>query len=425
MFPRFNSPLVFALGLLLTSSPAVADRIMPPGRPLPGGFAPVAAGAPVPGGGFGAPGPPPSAFGSVAPPHSSRAAVIDLLEEDAGRLARALNPGQDLSNLGRAGAWAADRFSGATALKVAGFQRFGDLLAGWSYPIVGQPRPGEYRYLRFAWKKPDGPGIMLQLCAGGADWGRYFSGAHTTGFLPALQLGAQPPRDWQVVTRDLFADFGGVPFTLTGMAFTPMNGVALFDHVYLGRTIEDLDRVTDAARTWARKTDFLRPAELDRLWKDLASDDAAVRQPAAFALGACGGTSVPYLAGKVTIPDAAVAEQQIGRAVLALDAPRYAVRERAMTLLERYGPTARPAIAAALNRAGLSSEWRTRLEKLLATIEAGDQVLSAEHRRTLAVIHIAERADTAAARELLTKIANARLEAGLSDEAAAARKRRE
>ena len=41
-------------------------------------------------------------------------------------------------------------------------------------PVVEKPKEGEYRYLRFAWKKPDGTGVMLQLCAGGTDWGRYF-----------------------------------------------------------------------------------------------------------------------------------------------------------------------------------------------------------------------------------------------------------
>ena len=143
-----------------------------------------------------------------------------------------------------------------------------------------------------------------------------------------------------MVTRDLFADFGQVPFTLTGMAFAPMDGIALFDHVYLGRTIEDLDRVTNAAKEWAAKTDFLRPARLDQLWKDAQSDDAAVRQPAAFALGACGGSSVPYLADKLTIPDPAAAEKRIAKAIQDLDSARYVVREKATRELERFGRTA-------------------------------------------------------------------------------------
>jgi hypothetical protein len=362
-------------------------------------------------------------FGSVAPPHPSGAAVIELLEDDAGRLARALSSGGPLEENSRVGAWAGDCFSGATCLKVAGYQRYRDALAGWAYPVVGKPRPGEYRYLRFAWKKPEGLGVMLQLCVGGTDWGRYYSGVNAVGFQPALQLSPEPPREWTVVTRDLFADFGQVPFTLTGMAFTPMDGVALFDHMYLGRTTEDLDRVTNAAKEWARKTDFLRPAQLDRLWKDANGEDAAVRQPAVFALGACGGSSVPYLAEKLTIPDPAAAEPRIKKAILDLDSARYAVREKATRELERFGPTARPHLEAALKRDDLSPEWRTRLEKLVADIKAENMVLTPDQRWTLTVIHILEQAETPAAMELLTKLSKANLEAGLSAEAAAALER--
>ena len=171
------------------------------------------------------------------------------MEDDAGRMARGLNAGEDQTNLGKAGAWGEDCFSGVCCMKVAGYQRFRANIPGWGFPIVEKPRPGEYRYLRFAWKRPEGAGIMVQLSlSGGMDWGRYFAGQNTVGFYPALQVNPNPPREWEVVTRDLHTDFGGMPFNLTGFAFTSMNGVALFDHVYLGRTIEDLDKVSDAAR---------------------------------------------------------------------------------------------------------------------------------------------------------------------------------
>jgi hypothetical protein len=362
-------------------------------------------------------------FGPVAPPHPSGAAVIELLEDDAGRLARALSSGGPLEENSRAGAWAGDCFSGASFLKVAGYQRYRDALAGWTYPVVGKPRPGEYRYLRFAWKKPEGVGVMLQLCVGVTDWGRYFSGINAVGFQPALQLSPEPPREWTVVTRDLFADFGQVPFTLTGMAFTSMDGVALFDHMYLGRTIEELDRVTNAAKEWSGKTDFLRPAQFDQLWKDATSDDAAVRQPAVFALGACGGSSVRYLGDKLTIPDPAAAEKRITKAIQELDSPRYAIREQATRELEQFGPTARPHLEVSLKRDDLSPEWRTRLEKLMADIRAANQVLTPDQRRTLTVIHVLEQAHTSAAKELLTKLSKANLEAGLSDEATGALER--
>ena len=408
--------------LLVVPHTVLADRALPAGRPLPGG-----AGAPAPGFEVGTfkLAVRPTDFGPVAPPHASAAAVVELLEDDAGRLARSLNPGQDLTNLGKAGAWGEDCFSGVNSLKVAGYQRFREQLPGWEFPVVGSPRPGEYRYLRFAWKRPQGQGIMLQLSlSGGRDWGRYFAGANTL-FYPALQVNANPPREWEVVTRDLFEDFGRVPFTLTGLAFTSMDGVALFDHIYLGRTLEDLDRVTDAARHWSNRTEFLRHADVEQLWKDVASEDAAVRQPAMWALGACGGSSVPFVAKQVPAPDAGAVEKRIAQAVAELDHPRYPVRERATFELEQFGLTALPQLDAALTKPGLSPEWRTRLEKLAAKARTSDAVLTGRQRLTLRAIRILEQAETAEAKTRLSELGKGGLEAGLSAEAQAAVERLE
>jgi hypothetical protein len=409
--------LLPALLIALAVPPAApawfGDRAIPFQRPLPGDGSPAAPGRPPP-----APHLAPAT--PVAPPHPSGAAVIELLEDDAGRLARALNPGKDQESVAKAGAWAGDCFSGASALKVAGYQRFRETLAGWAYPVVGMPKPGEYRYLRFAWKRPEGQGVMIQLCAGGLDWGRYFAGQNAIGFFPALQLSPKPPRDWEVVTRDLYTDFGGVPFTLTGIGFTPMDGVALFDHIYLGRTIEDLDKVTTAARTWARKTDFPSAARLEQLWKDVGSEDAAVRQPAVWALGACGASSVPFLADRITLPDAAATDKRTAAAIRDLDSRRFAFRERATKDLTTLGPTALPQLEAALRKDELSPEWRTRLEKLVTSIRMMDQELTADQKRTLRAIHILELAE---AKELVAKLAKAGLEAGLSAEAQAALER--
>src|SRR5690349_2881095 len=105
----------------------LGDRALPAGRPVPGQ---PGAGAPGPPGYLGPPGSP--AAVPVAPPHPSKAAVIELLEDDAGRLARALHSGGEAEKRSRAGSWGADCFSGACALKVAGYQRYRDALAGWA-----------------------------------------------------------------------------------------------------------------------------------------------------------------------------------------------------------------------------------------------------------------------------------------------------
>jgi hypothetical protein len=142
-----------------------------------------------------------------------------------------------------------DRYAGREALRVSGTQRFRTKMPGWGFKIAEKPGNGEFRYLRFAWKKRGGSNIMLQLNANG-NWGpmrgrpgpsyRYEAGPGDNPFgAAAIKLDAKVPDDWVVVTRDLFADFGA--FTLTGLAFAPGPGeYGLYDHLYLARTLDDL-----------------------------------------------------------------------------------------------------------------------------------------------------------------------------------------
>jgi hypothetical protein len=138
-------------------------------------------------------------------------------------------------------------FSGKAALVVTPFQRYQAAMPNWRYQITEHPNLGQFRYLRFAWKRTVGPGIMLQLHALPKTWHRYYAGAvseKTKSWGAMIRIADDPPRQWQVITRDLFQDFG--PITVTGISFSPMEGYGqgFFDHVYLGRTIEDLDRMT-------------------------------------------------------------------------------------------------------------------------------------------------------------------------------------
>lgn len=140
-----------------------------------------------------------------------------------------------------------DRYSGSAALSVTGVERSRQQVPGWSYRITEKPGNGEYRYLRFAWKRRGrGNNLLLQLGANGS-FGpqrgspgpsfRYEVGADNAFNLAAVLVGRPLPRDWTVVTRDLFADFGA--FTLTGLGLTVGTGEGWLDHVYLARTLDD------------------------------------------------------------------------------------------------------------------------------------------------------------------------------------------
>ena len=133
-------------------------------------------------------------------------------------------------------------FSGSFSLSITPPQRFSLRIPGWEYPIRENPAPGEYRYLRFAWKSRGGRGVMIEL-AGDGKWPpvdkpvwRYYSGKNTTGWA-AVEISSQPPGEWTVVTRDLWKDFGD--FTLTGIAPTAIGGKAWFDKIQLLRTGEE------------------------------------------------------------------------------------------------------------------------------------------------------------------------------------------
>ena len=160
------------------------------------------------------------------------AAFVDSLEERVG--------------LSAITAQKSDSASGALALRVTPPQRSQSNVPGWGFKITRAPKPGEFRYLRFTWKKTGGSGIMLQLAHAGS-WQdrsvRYYAGTNEIGLNPSIQVSRSMPTEWTTITRDLYEDFGGEA-ELTGIAFSPMSGEAgLYDSLWLGRTKSDLQDI--------------------------------------------------------------------------------------------------------------------------------------------------------------------------------------
>jgi putative membrane-bound dehydrogenase-like protein len=164
------------------------------------------------------------------------ARTVVLFDDDPSFVA-ALNEGK-----GRAVLTSEDRFSGEACLRVTPPGRGSPRIAGWNYRIVEKPGPGEYRYLRFAWKTPAGNGVMLELADKGA-WpdpedlrGRLHGGRNTSG-RRSVRASQQVPRDWVVVTVDLWKQFGTM--TLTGIAAAALGDVGYFDRIELLQSPED------------------------------------------------------------------------------------------------------------------------------------------------------------------------------------------
>ncbi len=335
-------------------------------------------------------------------------AAVELFEDDADALIKQLNndgggfAGSDATRELR------DVYSGVASIRVTPFQRFGSRIQGWNYPIVEKPQAGQYRYLRFAWKRVAAQGIMIQLHSNGSWNQRLLAGARSNQTLnwgPMLVLPDKNPIEWTVVTRDLFKDFG--PITLQGLALTPMDGggFGLFDHFCLGATIDDLDRASADA---FGKTPLKAPLtllELGELWEDLAKAETAPSGKAVRKLLAGRKESVPYLATMLRTKPPKQDVAKIARWIAELDDEEFGTREAAFRALDTLGDPAIPHLQAARPKAK-SQEHRGRIEELLKKRGAVDGTLTNEQLRLIRAVRVLEwaaTAETLQALETLTK----------------------
>jgi hypothetical protein len=100
----------------------------------------------------------------------------------------------------------------------------------------------------------------------------------------------------------------------------------------------------------------------DAVWGDLASPDAKVAFAAIRKLRANPREAVGFLEARVKLP-AAPADEQVGRWLKDLDAPRFAAREQAQRELTAAGDLIRPKLEAA--RKGATLEAGRRIDEIL------------------------------------------------------------
>jgi len=124
---------------------------------------------------------------------------------------------------------------------------FGHALPNWDFEIAEHPKPGQYRWLQFAWKRLSQQTTGMSLLIGKAWPGGGFkivAGAvpGTEGILAAKTVAAAPPADWQVVRVDLWALYHTKSVSLQSLGLTAIGGGAAFDQLLLGRSEDDLER---------------------------------------------------------------------------------------------------------------------------------------------------------------------------------------
>ena len=133
-----------------------------------------------------------------------------------------------------------DRQSGTKSVKLSSGPLYAHRLSH-SPTIRERPAWGEFRFLRFAFRKKGAGRICLQLNHRQTQDrpARYDAGQGQPCFPQTrrVQDGALPDQ-WTVITRDLFADFG--PLDVEGITLSAPDGqYVLFDQIYLARTVDD------------------------------------------------------------------------------------------------------------------------------------------------------------------------------------------
>lgn len=300
-----------------------------------------------------------------------------------------------------------DVYSGATALRVTPLQRYSAHLPGWSYPIRKEPKAGEFRFVRFAWKTVGGSGAMVQFHDPANPWFvRYHAGQNPAEW-ESKQVATDAPTKWTVVTRDLFADFGEM--TITGMAFTPMTGTyALFDHVMLGRTEADLDARSNELLGKATAGQKLDGKAREDAWAALGNRDWEKAGPALRALQSTATEQVKFvrerLAGEVPNADRERAlRKRVAELVANLGDDDFDTRRTAEAELEKLGDAGREEIVEA--RKSSQAEVAYRARRLATRLKIGDTALLSAVRAAR-VVRVLDRAGTDEAKKLLAEMAD-------------------
>jgi WD40 repeat protein len=157
----------------------------------------------------------------------------------------------------------------------------------------------------------------------------------------------------------------------------------------------------------------LTDQEVEKLWKDLADEDAAAAYRAIAALVAAPEEAVSYL-GRQLRPAPAVGDREIARLIADLDSDEFTVRRRAAAELEKLEDVAGPAMRRALGESPSAEVRRGAghvLGKLKGRVPAGEEI------QALRAVEVLEQAGTAEACQVLRSLAAGRPQARLTQEA--------
>jgi len=160
----------------------------------------------------------------------------------------------------------------------------------------------------------------------------------------------------------------------------------------------------------------LKASELEALWRDLASTDAAVAHRALWTLAAEGPQATSYAAERLQ-PIPRLEPEKLTQWIGDLDSDDFKVREHATKELATHGEAAREALRRALTES-TSAEARSRIKMLLETMDA--PMPTRERLRSWRAVAVLEQNADAESRRVLEELAKGAPEARLTREAKAA-----
>jgi hypothetical protein len=245
------------------------------------------------------------------------------------------------------------------------------------------------------------------------------------GWTPSISVADAIPKEWTVVTRDLWADNNKQGMTITGMAFTAFDGQhGLFDHVMLGRTVADLDEASDAALGRTKPGYSLDPKYREALWEDLFEKDRAKASVAVRGMLGDANGVVPLVAER--LPQTTQSPEEVKNRAARITTyisqlggdTDFDTRLAAEEGLAKIGAPAEPSIRTALTSG--DPEVRYRANRLMRDLklEAGESPIAARVASRMA--RVLERAGTDEAKALLKKMSDGVYGPDYLDPAAAA-----
>jgi hypothetical protein len=163
----------------------------------------------------------------------------------------------------------------------------------------------------------------------------------------------------------------------------------------------------------------LETRQLETLWTDLASDDAARAYQAIQELAVASRQAVPFLKERLR-PLSGVEPKQIARLIADLDSGEFAAREKATSDLEKLGEAVEPSLSKALEGKP-SLEVRRRAGSLLQKLRK--ESLGPERLRELRALEVLEQVGGTEVRPLVQRLAEGLPEARLTQSARGALER--